>query len=64
MGTHTGLIAHWPLAGDCRDHSGNGHHGRNRALTSRPAAPSSTAAAPTSSFPHRPAWTWGPATSP
>ena len=30
MGTHTGLIAHWPLAGDCRDHSGNGHHGRNR----------------------------------
>lgn len=25
----TGLIAHWPLAGDCRDHSGHGNHGRN-----------------------------------
>ena len=29
MGTDTGLLAHWPLAGDCRDHSGNGHHGKN-----------------------------------
>ena len=29
MDTHTGLLAHWPLAGDCRDHSGNGHHGQN-----------------------------------
>ena len=26
------LIAYWPLAGDCRDHSGNGHHGRNRGV--------------------------------
>ena len=30
MGTDTCLLAHWPLAGDCRDRSGNGHHGRNR----------------------------------
>ncbi len=30
MGTDTGLLAHWPLAGDCRDRSGNGHHGRNQ----------------------------------
>ena len=29
MGTDTGLLAHWPLAGDCRDHSGNGHHGQS-----------------------------------
>lgn len=27
MGTDTGLLAHWPLAGDYRDRSGNGHHG-------------------------------------
>ena len=25
----TGLIAHWPLAGDLQDHSGHGNHGRN-----------------------------------
>ena len=30
MGTDTGLLAHWLLAGDCRDRSGNGHHGRNQ----------------------------------
>lgn len=24
-----GLLGHWPLAGDCRDHSGNGHDGLN-----------------------------------
>lgn len=26
------LIAHWPLAGDCKDHSGHGHHGKARAI--------------------------------
>ncbi|MBN1342499.1 MAG: LamG domain-containing protein [Phycisphaerae bacterium] len=25
----SGLIGHWPLAGDCRDHSGNDNHGTN-----------------------------------
>ena len=25
----TRLLAHWPLAGDCEDRSGNGHHGHN-----------------------------------
>ena len=30
MGTDTGMLAHWPLAGDCRDRSGKGHHGRNQ----------------------------------
>ena len=25
-----GLVAHWPLDGDCDDHSGNGNHGRLR----------------------------------
>ena len=25
-------IAHWPLRGDCRDHSGHGHHGDNRGV--------------------------------
>ena len=25
----SGLIGYWPLRGDCRDHSGNGHHGIN-----------------------------------
>lgn len=24
-----GLLAHWPLQGDCLDHSGHGHHGIN-----------------------------------
>src|SRR5262249_33435807 len=28
-GRDEGLIAHWPLAGDVRDHSGNGHHATN-----------------------------------
>ena len=32
MGTDTGLLARWTLAGDCRDHSGNGHHGTNRGV--------------------------------
>lgn len=27
--TDDGLLGHWPLAGDCRDHSGRGHHGIN-----------------------------------
>lgn len=27
-----GLLGYWPLAGDCRDHSGNGHHGENRGV--------------------------------
>ena len=30
MGTDADLLAHWMLAGDCRDHSGNDRHGRNR----------------------------------
>src|SRR5687767_2252178 len=25
-----GLVGHWKLAGDARDHSGRGHHARNR----------------------------------
>ncbi len=28
----SGLIGHWPLAGDCRDHSRNGNHGRNHGV--------------------------------
>src|SRR5262245_66042094 len=24
-----GLVGHWKLQGDCKDHSGNNHHGRN-----------------------------------
>lgn len=28
----SGLVAHWPLAGDCKDHSGNGNHGRNHGV--------------------------------
>ena len=32
MGTNPNLLAHWKLAGDCRDHSGNGHHGENRGV--------------------------------
>jgi hypothetical protein len=27
-----GLVGHWPLAGDSRDHSGNGNHGTNRGV--------------------------------
>ena len=26
-GAEAGLAGHWPLRGDCRDHSGNGNHG-------------------------------------
>src|SRR5262245_44463393 len=26
------LVGYWPLAGECRDHSGNGNHGRNHAV--------------------------------
>lgn len=26
------LVGHWPLRGDCRDHSGRGNHGRNRGV--------------------------------
>ncbi len=26
------LVAHWPLAGDCNDHSGRGNHGRNQGV--------------------------------
>ena len=29
MDLSSGLIGHWPLSGDCRDHSGAGHHGVN-----------------------------------
>lgn len=32
MGTKPNLLAHWTLAGDCRDRSGNGHHGENRGV--------------------------------
>ncbi len=28
MELDNGLVAHWPLDGDCDDHSGNGNHGR------------------------------------
>lgn len=28
-GAESGLLGHWPLAGDCRDHSGNDNHGVN-----------------------------------
>ena len=28
----SGLIGHWPLRGDCRDHSGNGLHGINHGV--------------------------------
>ncbi|MBM3993494.1 MAG: hypothetical protein FJ303_04995, partial [Planctomycetes bacterium] len=27
-----GLIGYWKLAGDCRDHSGHGHHGTNHGV--------------------------------
>jgi hypothetical protein len=27
-----GLVGHWPLQGDCRDHSGNGNHGKNHGV--------------------------------
>lgn len=26
------LVGYWPLRGDCLDHSGNGHHGRNHGV--------------------------------
>lgn len=26
------LVGYWPLTGDCRDHSGNGNHGRNHGV--------------------------------
>ena len=29
IASERGLIAYWSLAGDCRDHSGNGHDGTN-----------------------------------
>jgi len=31
-GDEAGLVAHWKLAGDCRDHSGHGHDGVNRGV--------------------------------
>jgi len=34
-----GLLGHWPLAGDCRDHSGNGHDGVNRGVDLDAAGP-------------------------
>ncbi|MEY4941071.1 MAG: hypothetical protein RIQ93_2806 [Verrucomicrobiota bacterium] len=34
-----GLIAHWPLAGDVRDYSGNGRHGENHGADLRAAGP-------------------------
>src|SRR5204862_530199 len=33
------LLAHWPLAGDARDHSGNGHHATNRGADLKAAGP-------------------------
>lgn len=29
---HSGLVGHWRLAGDCRDHSGQGNHGVNHGV--------------------------------
>jgi len=34
-----GLLAHWPLAGDLRDHSGNNRHGENHGADLRAAGP-------------------------
>src|SRR5689334_6056471 len=32
MSDENGLIGYWPLRGDCRDHSGHGHHGINHGV--------------------------------
>ncbi|MBD3292802.1 MAG: hypothetical protein GF393_07735, partial [Armatimonadia bacterium] len=33
MAAENGLLAHWPLQTDCRDHSGNANHGTNHGVT-------------------------------
>ena len=34
-----GLVAHWKLAGDCRDDSGHGNHGVNHGVNGEPDIP-------------------------
>ncbi len=35
----SGLAGHWPLAGDCKDHSGKGNHGQNHGADLTAAGP-------------------------
>jgi hypothetical protein len=57
LAAEPGLIGHWKLAGDCQDHSGNGHHATNHGVDLQTGAFNGT-----SSYlevPHSPAFDMG-----